>query len=58
MLVLDGETFEVVDEFIYLGTLVTCDNEVRREIKRQIAAAQGLLRIAKPAEVPPSVNPY
>ena len=37
--VLDGETFEVVDEFIYLGTLVTCDNEVSREIKRPVAAA-------------------
>ena len=37
--VLDGETFEVVDEFIYLGTLVTCDNKVSREIRRRIAAA-------------------
>ena len=37
--VLDAETFEVVDEFIYVGALVTCDNEVSREIKRQIAAA-------------------
>ena len=26
--VLDGATFEVVNEFIYPGTLVTCDNEV------------------------------
>ena len=36
---MDGDTFEVVDEFIYLGTLVTCDNEVSHEVKRRIAAA-------------------
>ena len=37
--VFGGEKFEVVDEFVYLGTLVTCDNDVTREVKRRIAAA-------------------
>lgn len=36
---MDGERFEVVEEFIYLGTLVTCDNDVSREVKRRVAAA-------------------
>ena len=36
---LDGVRYEVVDEFVYLGTLVTCDNDVSREIKRRVAAA-------------------
>jgi hypothetical protein len=36
---LEGERFEVVDEFIYLGTLVTRDNDVSREVKRRVAAA-------------------
>ncbi|XP_055632794.1 uncharacterized protein LOC129773226 [Toxorhynchites rutilus septentrionalis] len=38
-IVIDVDTFEVVDKFIYLGTLVTCDNEVSHEIKRRIADA-------------------
>ena len=29
----------MVDEFVYLCTMVTCDNDVRREVKRRIAAA-------------------
>jgi sorting nexin-29 len=37
--VIDGDVFEVVEEFVYLGTLVTCDNDVSREVKRRIAAA-------------------
>lgn len=36
---LDGERFEVVEEFIYLGTLVTCDNDMSCEVKRRVAAA-------------------
>ena len=36
---IDGERFEVVDEFVYLGTLVTCDNDMSREVKRRVAAA-------------------
>ena len=36
---LDGVRYEVVDEFVYLGTLVTCDNDVSREVKRRVAAA-------------------
>ena len=39
VVVIDGDTFEVVDEFVYLGTMVTCDNDVSREVKRRIAAA-------------------
>lgn len=35
---IDGERFEVVDEFVYLGTLVTCDNDVSCEVKRRIGA--------------------
>ena len=34
---IDGERFEVVDEFVYLGTLVTCDNDMSREVKRRVA---------------------
>ncbi|XP_058840101.1 uncharacterized protein LOC131695584 [Topomyia yanbarensis] len=37
--VLDGDVFEVVEEFVYLGTLVTCDKYVCREVKSRIAAA-------------------
>ena len=36
-----GTSVEILflDEFVYLGTLVTCDNEVNRVVKRRIAAA-------------------
>jgi hypothetical protein len=33
-----GDEFEVVDEFVYLGSLVTADNETSREIQRRIMA--------------------
>ena len=33
---IDGDTFEVVDEFVYLGSLLTADNNVSREIRRRI----------------------
>ena len=33
---IDGDEFEVVDEFIYLGSLVTADNDTSREIRRRI----------------------
>ena len=36
---LDGVRYEVVGEFVYLGTLATCDNDVSSEIKRRVAAA-------------------
>ena len=36
---IDGKRFEVVDEFVYLGTLVACDNDMSREVKRRVAAA-------------------
>ena len=35
---MDGDVFEVVDEFIYLGSLVTSDNDCSREIRRRIIA--------------------
>lgn len=31
--VLDGDTFEVVEDFVYLETLSTCDNDVTHEVK-------------------------
>ncbi|XP_062714811.1 uncharacterized protein LOC134291290 [Aedes albopictus] len=33
---IDGDTFEVVEEFVYLGSLLTADNNVSREIRRHI----------------------
>lgn len=35
----DGERFEVINEFIHLDTLVTCDNDANREVKRRGTAA-------------------
>ncbi|XP_062707776.1 uncharacterized protein LOC134288081 [Aedes albopictus] len=33
---IDGDTFKVVEEFFYLGSLLTADNNVSREIRRRI----------------------
>ena len=33
-----GDEIEVVDEFVYLGSLVTADNDTSREIQRRIMA--------------------
>ena len=33
---IDGDELEVVDEFVYLGSLVTSDNDTSREIRRRI----------------------
>ncbi|XP_062704756.1 uncharacterized protein LOC134287060 [Aedes albopictus] len=33
---IDGDSFEVVEEFVYLGSLLTADNNVSREIRRRI----------------------
>jgi Reverse transcriptase (RNA-dependent DNA polymerase) len=35
---IDGDEIEVVDEFVYLGSLVTADNDTSREIQRRIMA--------------------
>lgn len=35
---IDGDEIEVVDEFVYLGSLVTADNNTSREIQRPIVA--------------------
>jgi len=34
--VIDGDEFEVVEDFVYLGSLVTTDNNTSREIRRRI----------------------
>ena len=34
----NGDEIEVVDEFVYLGSLVTTDNDTSREIQRRIMA--------------------
>lgn len=36
-LVFDGDVFEDVEEFVYLGLLVTCDNVIFRETKKRAA---------------------
>lgn len=33
---IDGDTFEVVEHFVYLGSLLTADNTVSREIRKGI----------------------
>ena len=33
---IDGNEFEMVDEYVYLGSLVTADNDISREIRRRI----------------------
>ncbi|KAF6215508.1 hypothetical protein GE061_010263 [Apolygus lucorum] len=35
----NGYTFDTVNEFVYLGSLVTSDNEVVAEVQRRIQAA-------------------
>ncbi|XP_065075014.1 uncharacterized protein LOC135698809 [Ochlerotatus camptorhynchus] len=35
---IDGDEIEVVDEFVYLGSLVTAENDTSREIQRRIRA--------------------
>ena len=35
---MDGDELEVVDEFVYLGSLVTADNNTSKEIQRRIQA--------------------
>lgn len=36
---MDRMRFKVVEVFIYLGTLVTCDNYISREVKRRVVVA-------------------
>jgi len=35
---INGVTYDVVAEFIYLGTLISNDNSVEKEIQRRILA--------------------
>jgi len=37
--VIDNQTFDIVDEFVYLGALARADNDISIEIKRRIMAA-------------------
>ena len=32
---IDGDEFEVVQEFVYLGSMITADNDNSREIRRR-----------------------
>ncbi|XP_062710769.1 uncharacterized protein LOC134288870 [Aedes albopictus] len=45
---INGDTFEVVEEFVYLGSLLTADNNVSREIRRRIIS--GSRAYYRPAE--------
>jgi hypothetical protein len=38
---INGVTYEGVTEFIYMGTLISNDNSVRKEIQRRILAGNG-----------------
>jgi len=38
-----GRSIENVTEFVYLGSLLTCDNDCNKEIKRRIARATGAM---------------
>ena len=38
-----GRSIENVAEFVYLGSLLTCDNDCNKEIKRRIARATGAM---------------
>ena len=35
---MDGDKLEEVDEFVYLGSIVTADNDTSKEIRRRILA--------------------
>ena len=37
-LAVDGDELEEMDEFVYLGSLVTADNDTSKEIRRRILA--------------------
>ena len=37
---LDGEKIDVVDDFIYLGSLIDCDGSSRKEVKRRLTMAR------------------
>jgi len=54
---IDGDEFEVVDEFVYLGSLVTADNNTSREIQRRILAGNrayfGLRKTLRSSKVRP-----
>ena len=39
LVTIDDQSFEVVDEFVYLGVLTRADNDISLEIKRRIMAA-------------------
>ncbi|KXJ84578.1 hypothetical protein RP20_CCG007931 [Aedes albopictus] len=55
-----GDTFEVVEEFVYLGSLLTADNNVSREIRRRIIsrsrAYYGLQKKLRSKKIHPAPN--
>ena len=52
---IEGHKIECVDQFVYLGSLITKDNDCSKEIKRRIGIATGsfgaLTEIWKSSEV-------
>jgi hypothetical protein len=48
---IDSYDFEVVTEFIYLGSLISCKNDLEEEIKRRIITGNrryyGMLKLEK-----------
>ena len=40
---MDGDELEVVDEFVYLGSLVTAENNTSKEIRKRILAGNPCL---------------
>lgn len=44
---IDSEKLELVDQFVYLGSLITSDNNCTKEIDRRIAIAHGMFTSLK-----------
>lgn len=54
---INGDEFEVVEEFIYLDSLVTTDNDVPREIRRIISRGRACYAFRIKCEFWKSSNP-
>ena len=44
---IDGETVETVPDFIFLGSKITADSDVRHEIKRRLLLGRKAMTILK-----------
>ncbi|XP_062705217.1 uncharacterized protein LOC134287425 [Aedes albopictus] len=57
---IDGDTFEVVEEFVNLGSLLTADNNVSRKIRRRIISGSrayyGLQKKLRSKNIHPAPN--